>query len=239
MAHDDGLRVGHVEGEQGGQPGGRGRRRQPGPAPPERHRSGQQDEDPRHPGGEDLAVETQHGQPEGVLVEVESAQSDEHHHQVERHRRLGQHEEPASGGGVVEVGEGPKLEQGAQGDGGHGDELEESGPGVLGVGQAGGLQHADQPPKGGPATFWELVGECLKPRGRVFFADDAYRTDGELVQGPDSPMIERRLEDGTRFRLVKVPHSAAGLERRLRELRWAVKVHETAGPFYWGAGTPM
>jgi hypothetical protein len=89
------------------------------------------------------------------------------------------------------------------------------------------------------ATFWEFVGECLKPRGRVFFADDAYRTDGELVQGPDSPVIERRLEDGTRFRLVKVPHSAAGLERTLRELGWAVEVHETAGPFYWGAGTPL
>ncbi len=79
----------------------------------------------------------------------------------------------------------------------------------------------------------------LKRVAPVFFADDVYRTDGELVQGPDSPIIDRRLEDGTRFRLVKVPHSAAALERRLRELGWAVKVHETAGPFYWGAGTPM
>ncbi|MDQ4069637.1 MAG: class I SAM-dependent methyltransferase [Actinomycetota bacterium] len=88
------------------------------------------------------------------------------------------------------------------------------------------------------ATFWELVGECLAPGGRVFFADDAYRTNDELVEGRDSTTIERRLEDGTRFRVVKVPHSAAGLKRHLRELGWTIEVHETAGPFYWGAGSP-
>ena len=87
------------------------------------------------------------------------------------------------------------------------------------------------------AAFWELVGECLAPGGRVFFADDAYRTDDGLLAGPESATIERRLEDGTRFRIVTVPYSAAALERRLRELGWAVEVHETAGPFYWGAGT--
>jgi hypothetical protein len=87
------------------------------------------------------------------------------------------------------------------------------------------------------ATFWELVGECLAPGGRVFFADDAYRTDDELVWGPDSATIQRRRENGTRFGVVKVPYSAAVLELRLRELGWAVEVQETAGPFYWGAGT--
>lgn len=89
------------------------------------------------------------------------------------------------------------------------------------------------------AGFWDLVGECLAPGGRVFFTDDAYRTDHELIEGPDSATIERRLEDGTPFRVVKVPHTAADLERRLRELGWRVEVHETAGPFYWGAGTPV
>jgi len=88
------------------------------------------------------------------------------------------------------------------------------------------------------APFWELLGECLAPGGRVFLADDTYRTDDELIEGPDSATIERRLEDGTRFRVVKVPYSAAALERRLRRLGWAVEVHETAGPFYWGAGSP-
>jgi trans-aconitate methyltransferase len=33
-------------------------------------------------------------------------------------------------------------------------------------------------------SFWSLVADCLKPDGRVFFADDAYRTQDELVEGP-------------------------------------------------------
>ena len=37
-------------------------------------------------------------------------------------------------------------------------------------------------------SFWALVADCLKPQGRVFFADDAYRAPGELVEGPSSPV---------------------------------------------------
>jgi SAM-dependent methyltransferase len=33
------------------------------------------------------------------------------------------------------------------------------------------------------APFWSLVADALKPGGRVFFADDAYRTPDELVNG--------------------------------------------------------
>lgn len=45
--------------------------------------------------------------------------------------------------------------------------------------------------------FWAVVADCLKPQGRVFFADDAYRTPDELVEGPSSPVIRRQLNDGT------------------------------------------
>lgn len=85
--------------------------------------------------------------------------------------------------------------------------------------------------------FWEFVEECLAPGGRVFFVDDTHRTEDELIEGPESETIERRLEDGARFRVVKVPHTVADLRRRLRELGWRVEVHQTAGPFYWGAAT--
>ncbi len=83
-----------------------------------------------------------------------------------------------------------------------------------------------------------LVADCLKPEGRVFFADDAYRTPDELVEGPSSSTIRRQIPDGTAYRLVKVPHQPADLERRLRQLGWHIKVTSTAGPFYWGAGSP-
>jgi SAM-dependent methyltransferase len=86
-------------------------------------------------------------------------------------------------------------------------------------------------------SFWSFVGDCLKPGGRVFFVDDAYRTPDELVEDTSSSTIRRQLPDGTAYRLVKVPHRPADLERQLRQLGWDIKVTATAGPFYWGAGS--
>jgi SAM-dependent methyltransferase len=86
-------------------------------------------------------------------------------------------------------------------------------------------------------SFWSLVADCLRPEGRVFFTDDAYRTPDELVEGPSSSTIRRQIPDGTAYRLVKVPHQPEDLERRIRELGWEIRVTKTAGPFYWGAGS--
>jgi SAM-dependent methyltransferase len=86
-------------------------------------------------------------------------------------------------------------------------------------------------------SFWSLVADCLEPAGRVFFADDAYRAADELVAGPSSSTIRRRAPDGTAYRLVKVPHRPANLERQLHQLGWDITVTPTAGPFYWGAGS--
>jgi demethylmenaquinone methyltransferase/2-methoxy-6-polyprenyl-1,4-benzoquinol methylase len=80
------------------------------------------------------------------------------------------------------------------------------------------------------------VADSLSPQGRVFFADDAYRTAAELVEGPSSATIRRQVPDGTAYRLVKVPHQPEDLERRLGRLGWDIKVTATSGPFYWGAG---
>jgi SAM-dependent methyltransferase len=85
-------------------------------------------------------------------------------------------------------------------------------------------------------AFWSLVAGSLAEDGRVFFADDAYRTPDELVHGPSSSTIRRRLEDGTSYQLVKVPYQAADLEERLRRIGWDITVTATSGPFYWGAG---
>jgi demethylmenaquinone methyltransferase/2-methoxy-6-polyprenyl-1,4-benzoquinol methylase len=86
-------------------------------------------------------------------------------------------------------------------------------------------------------SFWTLVADCLGPSGRGFFADDAYRTQDELIEGPASSVIGRELEDGTKFRAVKVPHTADALERRLSELGWDIRVRQTPGPFFWGSGS--
>jgi SAM-dependent methyltransferase len=85
-------------------------------------------------------------------------------------------------------------------------------------------------------SFWSVVRDCLKPDGRVFFVDDGYRTDDELIFGESSSTIRRRLEDGTEYRIVKVAHRPGELQQRLARLGWTIEVRQTAGPFFWGAG---
>jgi demethylmenaquinone methyltransferase/2-methoxy-6-polyprenyl-1,4-benzoquinol methylase len=86
------------------------------------------------------------------------------------------------------------------------------------------------------AAFWSLIDECLKPDGRVFFVDDAHRTQDELIEGESSSTIERRLHDGTAYRAVKVPYQPKELESLLSSLGWRISVMPTSGPFYWGSG---
>lgn len=87
------------------------------------------------------------------------------------------------------------------------------------------------------ASFWSLVADCLGPDGRVFFVDDGHRTADELIEGESSATIRRQLNDGTPYRIVKVPHRPADLEARLERLGWRITVTPTSGPFFWGAGS--
>jgi demethylmenaquinone methyltransferase/2-methoxy-6-polyprenyl-1,4-benzoquinol methylase len=85
-------------------------------------------------------------------------------------------------------------------------------------------------------SFWALVDQSLKPAGRVFFANDNYRTADELIEGEQSSTIRRQLLNGTAHRLVKVPHRPADLQARLRRLGWQITVTSVSGPYFWGEG---
>lgn len=85
-------------------------------------------------------------------------------------------------------------------------------------------------------SFWATVSRALTPGGRVMFVDDGHRTNEELVAGPESSTIERRVRDGRRFRAVKVALEPARLERCLRELGWSIEVRPLPGPFFLGIG---
>jgi SAM-dependent methyltransferase len=85
-------------------------------------------------------------------------------------------------------------------------------------------------------SFWRLVSDALEADGRVFFVDDAYRTPDELIYGRSSSIVRRRLNDGTPYRVLKVPYEPRRLEERLRGLGWRVTVTSTSGPFFWGVG---
>lgn len=85
-------------------------------------------------------------------------------------------------------------------------------------------------------AFWRMVADALAPGGVVFFFDDHHRTEAELVEGPDSSVVERGTPDGRGFRVVKVPHRPDDLAGRIDALGWIVQV-SGAGEFYWGGAT--
>jgi len=88
-------------------------------------------------------------------------------------------------------------------------------------------------------SFWSLIDDCLEPAGRVFFVDDSFRTSEELIEGESSSTIQRRLNDGTAYRAVKVPHRPTELEAQLASLGWRFTITQTSGPFYWGTGNRL
>jgi hypothetical protein len=49
--------------------------------------------------------------------------------------------------------------------------------------------------------------------------------------------VRRRLRDGSEHNVVKVFWDAKQLEDKLTAIGWKVVV-QTAGPFYWGRGSP-
>lgn len=81
------------------------------------------------------------------------------------------------------------------------------------------------------AEFWRLVGDCLRPGGRVFFIDNRWdatwtRPDPHIV-GTQPDLQERRLSDGSVHRVVKVFYEPAELEEILAEHGWRATVDGT------------
>jgi demethylmenaquinone methyltransferase/2-methoxy-6-polyprenyl-1,4-benzoquinol methylase len=90
-------------------------------------------------------------------------------------------------------------------------------------------------PPGHFDSFWSMVDACLEPGGRVFFVDNKWNSTSLAQQqyAPDAAdyVVERELNDRTRFRLVKVFYEPASLESRLSGLGWHAAVR-TSGEFF-------
>jgi SAM-dependent methyltransferase len=89
--------------------------------------------------------------------------------------------------------------------------------------------------------FWRIVRASLNARGRVFFLDEM-AWDGiegyEESLGDDRGTTMRPLEDGRRFRMVKVYYRPRELQRRLRSLGWKAEVRAAGERIYSGVGQP-
>lgn len=81
--------------------------------------------------------------------------------------------------------------------------------------------------------FWELVGSCLAPGGRVFFIDNrndptpAGETNDPYVIQYGSDLHLRRLSDGSEYLVVKVMYEPGELEDLLQVEGWTAEVGST------------
>jgi SAM-dependent methyltransferase len=73
--------------------------------------------------------------------------------------------------------------------------------------------------------FWSVIRTALTDDGRVIFVDDRpSAAEAETYVPGSAEVVERRLEDGSRHRLVKLPRDADELSARLGRLGWRADV---------------
>ena len=82
-------------------------------------------------------------------------------------------------------------------------------------------------------AFWDAVDPMLRPGGRFFLFDEApHGVWSEEATGEDG-IVMRTLNDGRRFRIVKVLWDAAELTAALAGLGWTAHLTRR-DPFLWG-----
>jgi SAM-dependent methyltransferase len=85
------------------------------------------------------------------------------------------------------------------------------------------------------AEFWQLLRDRLAGDGRVLFIDEHVDERGKEVYlaGRDE-IVERTLNDGRRFRVVKNFVDPADLERRLSQLGWDAVIGRDGPDWVYG-----
>jgi len=107
--------------------------------------------------------------------------------------------------------------------------------------------HPDQTYDGVCCAFWlshvprerldarlRMVTAALKPGGKVFFVDSKRQ---QAVSELASQVVERRLNDGRTFRIVKNFHEPGNLVARCAAVGLEIGVQETASIFMFGTGS--
>jgi 2-polyprenyl-3-methyl-5-hydroxy-6-metoxy-1,4-benzoquinol methylase len=85
--------------------------------------------------------------------------------------------------------------------------------------------------------FWQLLRGLLVQRGRVLFVDEPVeiRDKESYLPGGDE-IVERQLQDGSRYRIVKNFVDPEQLERRLGELGWECRIRRDDDEWVWVCG---
>ena len=89
------------------------------------------------------------------------------------------------------------------------------------------------------AAFWALLRDLLADGGRVLFIDEHADERGKEVYLPGrDEVVERRLNDGRRFRVVKNFVDPADLELRLGQLGWDCMIGRDGRDWVRGEARP-
>jgi demethylmenaquinone methyltransferase/2-methoxy-6-polyprenyl-1,4-benzoquinol methylase len=87
-------------------------------------------------------------------------------------------------------------------------------------------------PESAFGQFWAVVRAALAGDGRVLFVDE-HPDAAEPETCAGGPVVERRLRDGTRHRLIKIVRGPGELTRQLAALGWDAAIIRSGG---WLAG---
>jgi SAM-dependent methyltransferase len=88
--------------------------------------------------------------------------------------------------------------------------------------------------------FWSVVRTALASDGRVFFVDDLPAAAGqETYVAGSGELVERRLQDGTRHRLVKLVRDDQALTAQLTELGWHSTITRSGPNWLLGQARPV
>lgn len=85
-------------------------------------------------------------------------------------------------------------------------------------------------------AFWTAVDAMLVPGGRVFVIDESPHALWTEAWTAQDEVVVRTLQDGRRFRIVKVLWDPDALARRLEAGGWQARLARE-DPFYWGVVT--
>jgi 2-polyprenyl-3-methyl-5-hydroxy-6-metoxy-1,4-benzoquinol methylase len=85
--------------------------------------------------------------------------------------------------------------------------------------------------------FWRLLRGLLAAGGRVLFIDEHVESrDKETYLPGGDEIVERQLQDGSRYRIVKNFVDPERLERRLRGLGWKCRMWQDVSDWVWVCG---
>jgi demethylmenaquinone methyltransferase/2-methoxy-6-polyprenyl-1,4-benzoquinol methylase len=88
--------------------------------------------------------------------------------------------------------------------------------------------------------FWRMLRRLVAEDGRVLFIDEPVdvREKEAYVPGADE-IVERRLRDGRKFRIVKNFVDPPALRDRLRDIGWDCQIRRDGGDWIRGQARPV